>query len=374
MLSTFKQKLYALLNSLASGQVKLKMTQHGPKNGAPHPRRVTSLVIDGNVDGGISIVLGVIITVFNIAEIVVLGKKGGNRKKAEHIILSLSCADFLVGIAYTAFGILKIIYKYNPNSTTVEDATKQTRMVLAFTIIASVLHLLVISVERLYAVHRPLQYRRIVTNKRMLIIIICIWICSGTLLALVYVAGIKGLSGGELQSWLIFVTSAIMVFVYGYLAYFLFTRCQKNLSAANMHEQSKTKLYSDQKRDTIFCIGIATAFILCSLLAAIGWQLPKQMSTTTNWVNSIAEFLLAFNSVLNPILYFWKSHLSRKGEMPSQPLQVIKWALQAESRSRPGTPPTASTPLSTPLQVRKNPPKTLLEQSNESLSTSGKQD
>ena len=312
--------------------------------------------------------------VLNIAEIVVLLKKGRKRKKPENLILSLSWADFFVGLVYIIFGAAKIMLDYNPKSRTLLKVAKNTRLLFTFTIVVSVLHILVIAMERFYAVTRPFQYRTVVTMKRMVFIILAIWIFSLAVIALLaFVPRVLTLPKAKIQrylGWFIIVTATVMILVYGYLAYTLLNGFQTKLSKGSSNETSKKISYADQKRDTIFCICIVAAFTLCSFLSAVGWLLPKGVDRKAkDLTKTIGLFLLVSNSFINPILYFWKSHLSRKGKMPTRPLEMIKWALEAGTDSKPPTPQVSninadtkaaislsksSTPVSTPLSSRRN--------------------
>ena len=350
------------------------MSQSPTRRGPP----LVSTTIGGLTEGIIGIVIAATVIVLNIAELFVLQKKGRKRKIPEDLILSLSLADFFVGLVYIIFGTSKIMLDQNSDLSNLQTVVKETRLVFSFTIVVSVVHLLVIAVERFYAMKCPLKYRTVVKRKRMTIIIVAIWIIS--ILAIVLLAFLPKVFKssptklGSVKGWLIFVTSGVMIFVYGYVAYYLFNGFQIKSSKASSENLSKKISYTDQKRDTIFCIGIVAAFILCSFLAAVGWLLPKRVDL----VNVIGEFLLVSNSFINPILYFWKSHLSRKVKIPARPLEMIKWALDTGTDSKPSTPQvshlsidfkagkslsTTSTPASTPLTSRRNSP----QSSNELL-------
>ena len=348
------------------------MSTRSSRRGAP----LVSATIGGLTEGIIDIVIGIIVTVLNSAEIIVLLKKGRKRKKPENLILSLSCADFFIGLVYIIFGASKIMIHYNPKSkSTARKVAKNTRLVFSFTIVVSVLHLLVIAVERFHAVTRPLKYRTFVTRKRITFIVISVWTFSLSVIALLRLlpTALKQSKAkiGVYQGWLIFITAGVMILVYGYLAYYLFNRFQTKSSTGNTDKRNTEISYVDQKRDTIFCICIVAAFIVCSFLAAVGWLLPNSVNPVTrDLVNVIGQSLLVTNSFINPILYFWKSHLSRKGTMPARPLEMIKWALETGTDSRPPNPQTlhlgvdakaanslskTSTPVSTPFSSREIP-------------------
>ena len=151
---------------------------------------------------------------------------------------------------------------------------------------------------------------------------------------------------GTFQGWLIVTTSAVMILVYGYLAYHLFSRFQTISTKTNCDDQkvSQNIFYVDQKMNTAFCICIVAAFIRCSSLKAVGFLLPKHI----DWVHKIGQYWLVSNSWINPLLYFWKSHLSRKTQkMPNKPMEMIKWAFQIDTES------VRSTPLTSPALAAK---------------------
>ena len=269
---------------------------------------------NGSTHGTISIILGALIILLNVPEIVILCKKGRNRKHPEHIILSLAFSDNFVGIAFLTVGIMRILHKFNPHSSAVTTMTSETRIVFVFTVMESVSHLIAIAGERLFAVMRPLRYRALVTYKRMVIIVILVWVfaIAVVLFSLLEWLVWKDIRFGTIFGSLIIFTEVLMLSVYGYLAYFLCKRFQR--VSSDMDESTQINNYNDQKRDTILCIGIAAAFIICSFCAAISWLLPKRIYL----LSIIGEYLLAANSVINPLLYFWKSFLSRKRVAPNQ--------------------------------------------------------
>ena len=216
----------------------------------PVPFPFTS--IDGNIDGSVSIILAVGIILLNSAEIIVLCRKGGKRKKPEHMILSLSCADCLVGIAYLICGLGKIIWKYNPNSHQISVVANEIRASFSFSIVASILHIFVIAVERFYAVKQPFKYRTIITSKRIIVILVIIWIFSATVTALFTQAKVLGkeiVSFGRITGWLIVITGMLMVFVYGYLAHFIFNR-SKNCFQTEITKIKITQSHMKSKRET----------------------------------------------------------------------------------------------------------------------------
>ncbi|XP_068757957.1 histamine H2 receptor-like [Montipora capricornis] len=88
------------------------------------------------------------------------------------IIFSMAVADFLVGLVacpLTAFWGLASLYKYT-------NASFHFLNFFSMLINVSVGHILLLSIDRFFAVVTPLQYRAKVTSKRICIVSIACWI------------------------------------------------------------------------------------------------------------------------------------------------------------------------------------------------------
>ena len=135
-----------------------------------HP--VVSVIINETTNEAIDIIIGCAVIVLNMTEIIVLRRKGRRRKQPENVILSLSFADFLVGTTFIASVIFRT--SFDSNGTIQASLTS----IFAFSIVVSIVHILLIAVDRIYSVSRPLRYRVILTRKRTYIVIATVWIFS----------------------------------------------------------------------------------------------------------------------------------------------------------------------------------------------------
>ena len=104
-------------------------------------------IVSGLTDGIITVIIGITVTVFNMAEIHILHRKGKKRSIPKNI-LSLAWADILVGFVYIAYGVSKIMLYYNSNSLIISSVGSEIRLSVSFTTIVSLFHLLVITAER----------------------------------------------------------------------------------------------------------------------------------------------------------------------------------------------------------------------------------
>ena len=276
-------------------------------------------VINQTTNGVISIIIGCVAILLNIIEIIVLGRKGRNRKQPENFILSLSFADLLVGATYIITGLFRI----SPNS--INPAKARLKIILYFSIVTSILHVSFITVERLYAVLRPLKYRVILTTKRTRMNIAIVWIFSISIMTfwaiLPHVIKLKPKHrSGFFQGIIIFITGGAMLIVYGFLGRYLAIVRKRTVRVSPAQNNSRKLSVKENTRDTMFYTCIAIAFILCSSTAGIGWLLPRRVEL----VNLIGQYLLVLNSSINPILYFWRSHFSRKDQRSRQPVTTVK--------------------------------------------------
>ena len=127
-----------------------------------------------------------------------------------------------------------------------------------------------------------------------------------------------------------------MIIVYGYLAYYLFNRYQSNLPTLKTGDQSSRISYNGKRRNTLFSISIAVSYTACSVPAAVGWLMQEYrvLLKASKWV-------LAMNSAINPILYFWKSYLTKKTTKSDEPKKAIRLFDKGQTASESKTPETS---------------------------------
>ena len=244
--------------------------------------------------------------VSNVIEIVLLGRKGRKRTEVEEIILSLSCADMLVGITFLCTWSITsasgIQYEHNKNI-----AAKISDIFLIFCFNTSVFHILTIAVERFYAVRYPFKYRAVITKEITRKMIIALWVLSISVVTCFAVPDILKSSNllGVFKGIFIFTSGVVVVIIYGYLGYMI-SRRDKSISSAR--EKISGMSTQKQLRDTIFSYAVATSYIICSFPFAVvmAFRMKKHFK--------FAELMLVINSLIDPILYFWKGYYDKSQE------------------------------------------------------------
>ena len=182
-----------------------------------------------------------------MTEIIVLRRKGRRRKQPENVILSLSFADFLVGTTFIASVIFRT--SFDSNGTIQASLTS----IFAFSIVVSVVHILLIAVDRIYSVLRPLRYRVILTRKRTYIVIATVWIFSivlTTFMALLPCIIKRKDHPGLFQGIAISLTGGIVLIVYGYLGLYLVKKHAVRVSPTQ--NNCRNLSFNKKTRDTMF--------------------------------------------------------------------------------------------------------------------------
>ena len=246
-------------------------------------------------------VIGAVTALSNIIEIIILLRKGKERTKADDIILSLSCADMLVGIVY--LGTSSYILAVGMQDADIIKLITGILHILCFN--TSVLHILTIAVERFYAVRYPIKYRLVITKKITRRTITGMWALSMTVVACFAIPDILQSTNilGVYKGIFILVSGIVVVLCYGYLGYVIWHRGKFIASSTARDETSHTR-GQKQLRDTIFSYAIATTYIICSFPFAIELVLRVKDFRIT-------ELIIVVNSLIDPILYFWKGNYEK---------------------------------------------------------------
>ena len=128
------------------------------------------------VSGILKLTISVVCTVVNAAVIAIMfidQLKILRKTPSNHLVWSLACTDFLVGIVQGPMsGILLI------NLATVRSilfSMQVTTTLAGLFVLISLLTLLALGVDRLIAVRTPLQYKTKVTMRRVRIALLCLW-------------------------------------------------------------------------------------------------------------------------------------------------------------------------------------------------------
>ena len=260
----------------------------------------------------------------NIVTIYAIYKTSTMPKTLKTLLLSLACSDVAVGLfsqpLYTFF-LINWLRLHNPGCNTQQVRTISSSLFSA----ASFLGVVAVSVDRFLAVHLHLRYQEVVTHRRVVIVVIGIWVKS-TFVSLIILWGL--LSTRDLINTIIEAFSLIITFVV-YIRIYITVRRHKN----HIHSmQIRDEAQSEELKNLIVLIK-STVGIFYVYLVFLTCYLPHLicMAVIRTYGSSIvlkklllySLTLMYLNSSLNPIIYCWKMRHIRHAIMDI--LRKMSW-------------------------------------------------
>ena len=114
------------------------------------------------------------VVILNIAEIIFIARIKRKNRIYGIILLSLSVSDCLPGLSKAVIGSIFLSNSWEPE----DDLFETAFIAYMFFILASILHLIFIAVDRVTIVLIPFQYETAFTRKRLKIGIDLLWILA----------------------------------------------------------------------------------------------------------------------------------------------------------------------------------------------------
>ncbi|XP_078345989.1 adenosine receptor A2a-like [Oculina patagonica] len=252
----------------------------------------------------------------NIVTLHVIRKTSSLPKTLKTLLLSLAVSDVGVGLLaqplYTSL-LVKWFQQTNPSCSNY----KVFLVIMLLFSLASLFGVVAVSVDRFLAIHFHLRYRELVTYKRVVAVVMLIWVLSAffSLTTLWVAPGIRSIFLSVSVVVLLLFTT--MVYIRIYLA----VRRHKNqIQALQVNEAAQTTEMTNFASLVKSAVGIFyvylvffvcySPFFIC--LAAIkvnGPSIPLKRFSLFSWT------LVFLNSSLNPIIYCWKMRHVRHAVM-----------------------------------------------------------
>ena len=186
--------------------------------------------------------------------------------------------------------------------------------VLHTTCVTSFLHLLLIAWERHLAVTKWMDYKVLVTRRRLNTYITIAWMVSTLAVALLLILQVGGVKqvviyivDGIASLFLVF---CLLLIVYFYVMLYITIRKRNRTQVRQVNALIKAKLES-QFASTAFLLTLLVSIsviptIVISMFAGVSSSLRE--SSVFRWI----ETILQLNSLFNPLLYFYRNRRFRK--------------------------------------------------------------
>ena len=251
----------------------------------------------------VNIVIFPLTAVLNALVMISVKMKSRLRNHKSNVLLALlALIDFSVGIlAQPSFTIVSIIFLLDPPSA--YCAWRLLRPVMNFLVIASLLHMVMLSGERYLALKRPFAYISLVTEGRLLIASALLWLLSIaqqviSVLDVIVIA----------HTNLIIMILSIGLIVYCHVTVYIETRRHEiQLASQQVTQEARQQFERDRKAFKLTSI-ILAVLLSCSIpgiiFIIVRSRFQKELTAETMYLLHSFTVSIAFmNSLLNPMIY-----------------------------------------------------------------------
>ena len=192
----------------------------------------------------------------NILTIHAMRKTSSLPKPLKTLLLSLAVSDLGVGLLTQPLHIAELV---NPASTT---GTLLYFATLVF-VYSSFLSVVAISVDRFLAVHLHLRYQELVTHKRVVAVVISIWVFSAVLTRIwLFTSDVAVLVHIIIESFSYIITGAVYCKIY-----FSVQRHAKQIQAQQIQvaQNSQMESAARQRKSAVSTFYVYLVFLVCCL-------------------------------------------------------------------------------------------------------------
>ena len=244
----------------------------------------------------------------NCVAIYAIRKSSSLPKTLKTLLLSLAVSDVGVGLLGQPLHISLLVMWLQQNDP-VCNTYKASLMVSVLFCLASFFGVVALSVDRFLAIHLHLRYQELVTHKRVVAVVISIWVMSVFIPLMIW--------------WVLFDIIRVVVIILGVVAlvvtaviyiriYLAVQRLRKNqihvLQVQQATENNEITNLANIVKSAFGIFYVFPLFLFCSLPSVICIAV-FQISDPSIPLKKVFFFscsLLFLNSSLNPVIYCWK--------------------------------------------------------------------
>ena len=244
----------------------------------------------------------------NIVTVYALRRTSTLSNTLKTLLLNLAVADLGIGLLGQPLEVVYLteLLRWNRASPTTDRASA---VVLSVFYLSSLCSIMAISADRFIAIQMPLRYEDLVTHRRVVTVVITIWLFS----ALISPCSVFLLATST--TFAFFVTVVSIFFLTTTLLYYkiyLTIRRHKEQIQSQMQQLTENNEPANSTRITksansTFCINLL--FWICylpHLFVSTARRINGDQNVTIKVLYVFSETLVLFNSSLNPVVYCWK--------------------------------------------------------------------
>ena len=243
----------------------------------------------------------------NIVTIYAIYKTSTMPKTLKTLLLSLAYSDVAVGLfsqPLYIFFLINWLRLHNPGCNTQQVRTISSSLFST----ASFLSVVTVSVDRFLAVHFHLRYQELVTQRRVVIVVIGIWVHSA-FVSLMILWGL--LSTRDLINSVIGAFSFIITFVVYIRIYQTVRRHKNHIQSMQIRDEAQSEEIKNLTvliKSTVGIFYVYLVFLICYLPHLICMAVIPiyGSSIVLKKLFLFSLTLMYLNSSLNPFVYCWK--------------------------------------------------------------------
>ena len=224
-------------------------------------------------------------------------------------LLSLAVSDLGVGLLVQPLYITRLVMMIKENTQTLyfEITLNSFYATGIFLSYASFFGVVALTTDRYLAVHFYLRYQELVTQKRVVAVVISNWILSATpMLLSMWIPNVVGIISVPVQS-VCYLTTAF------YFKIYLAVRHHRNqihvlqAQLAQNNEGDMTNAARERKA-AVGTFYVYLVLLICYVPSTCGWIIHTSTGPSTMLLQFglYTNTLIFLNSSLNPLIYSWK--------------------------------------------------------------------
>ena len=248
----------------------------------------------------------------NIITIQALRKTSSLPRTLKTLLLSLAVSDLAVGLLVHPIFVAHLIIQIRQNTS--DNAYDKVFVTLFQTLAnASFFSVVAITVDRFLAIHLHLRYQELVTHKRVIAVVISIWVISA-FLSLVFPAARLDWIPKKVPGIMFAARDAVCFITTGFLHYKIYSSVRHHtghIQALQVQEEAQNREMKNAVR--LRKTALATFYIYFLFLACyvpmFCVNLAELFCDETVLIQHLRCYvftLMLSNSSLNPLIYSWK--------------------------------------------------------------------
>ena len=252
----------------------------------------------------------------NIITIQALRKTSSLPRTLKTLLLSLAASDLAVGLLAHPVFVVYLIIQIQQNTS---DNAYDTVFAIFFETLAAALatasffSVVAITVDRFLAIHLHLRYQELVTHKRVIAVVISIWVISAFLSLVFPAVGLEWIPN-RVPGIMFAARDAVCFITTGILHYNIYSSVRHHtghIQSLQVQEEAQNREMTNAVR--LRKTALATFYIYFLFLACyvpmFCVNLAELFCGETALIQHLRYYvftLMLFNSSLNPLIYSWK--------------------------------------------------------------------